>query len=552
MNVKQFKRRWLQSKIEPELFYLPISKKILTEIEVFIGIRHYCEFDLSTIKWTNANQVMYSHIVVKNEEGNIVFNSTNQDISTGYRFKLLIPSSSEKIHIFVKIISGAVIDNIWHDIEIDITHYETIVSGIPFYQYSVICNQYPHCYLITHKTVDGRIDLKCFYSGASKSRFKEAYLTEKNQYTLYYIGNNEMEKVCTVDNWDMLDQFYASEEGPEKRVTNLAFTTSNLPWNIKGSMQGIAIAPTGNTGGLGILYSRAGRVLPGDCFTIPSHVEREIYDEDDVFLGNSIMDITNIPTVTEITQVVNQGFPVYGIKSGKINNENAYVGGYKRSPRYAITQLNPDTKYIKAKFTNNVTDSYYKNNKHGVIYNLSHLELYNNNAYNSGNIYKAFRTSLFENLKILPINSNERIKEKAWGTTNYIINACCIGHEHSTEPIYFVNGVSIDNIQQTIDYIRSMGYPNVTVLYNHHVSPDRSLIPGQQDADRAGRFSDDESSLSREPTKRGKTFTKQISVSFKNINNPSEYLGKDVVWRNSTLYAITDDFEYYYNIANPE
>ena len=76
MNVKQFKRRWLQSKIEPELFYLPISKKILTEIEVFIGIRHYCEFDLSTIKWTNANQVMYSHIVVKNEEGNIVFNST--------------------------------------------------------------------------------------------------------------------------------------------------------------------------------------------------------------------------------------------------------------------------------------------------------------------------------------------------------------------------------------------------------------------------------------------------------------------------------------------
>lgn len=522
------------------------------EIEVFIGIQHYYEFDLSTIKWTNTTRGMWSHIVVKDDSDNIVFNSTDQDISTGYHFKLLVSSNTKKAHIFVKIISGAVVDNIWHDVEIDISQYVTINDGVPFYSYSIVCNQHPHCYLITHKAVDGRIDLKCFYSGASKSRFKEAYLTEKNQYTLYYVGNNEMEEICTVDNWDMLDQFYAVETDPRKSVTNLAFTTSSYSYNTKGSIQGIAIPPTGNTARLGISYSGIGYVLPGDCCTIPSHVEREIYDENGVCLGNSIMDITNIPTVTEVTQVKNQGYPVYGVQSDKRNDQYVYVGGYKRCPRYAITQLNPDTKYVKTEFTNNVADPYTKNNEHGVIYNLAHLELYNNDSYNSDSIYKSFKTSLFENLKILPINSNERIKEKAWGDIDYVVNACCIGHGHSTKPVYFSSGVSIEHIQQNIDYIKNLGYPKVDVLYNHHTSPDRSLIPGQQDADRAGYFSDDTSSLSYEPTKNGKIFTKQISVSFKNANNPSEILGKDAVWRNSTLYAITDDFEYYYNIANSE
>ena len=86
MTVKQFKRRWLNSKIEPELFYLPVGKKegrqpFIFEIEVFedgaktIWLRYNSSYFLTVGGLENCT--LYN---LKDSNGNFVTKETHPDL----------------------------------------------------------------------------------------------------------------------------------------------------------------------------------------------------------------------------------------------------------------------------------------------------------------------------------------------------------------------------------------------------------------------------------------------------------------------------------------
>ncbi len=88
MNVKQFKRRWVNSKVEPELFYMSVPKKenldsMIFEIEVY-----NCEEKLDILMINNLNYGLFSdlqlHILynLRDLNGNLITPKDNPELFT--------------------------------------------------------------------------------------------------------------------------------------------------------------------------------------------------------------------------------------------------------------------------------------------------------------------------------------------------------------------------------------------------------------------------------------------------------------------------------------
>ena len=94
MTIKQLKRRVVQGLVEPELFYMPFGKKITKQFakQLIIDIRLFNTLNLNNMEYSNtegiANYTIDGHIVIKDLDGNIVYNSKQEQYYSNWLYIL--------------------------------------------------------------------------------------------------------------------------------------------------------------------------------------------------------------------------------------------------------------------------------------------------------------------------------------------------------------------------------------------------------------------------------------------------------------------------------
>lgn len=91
MNTKQFKRRWVNSKIEPELFYVPIKKE--EEVRIYINKKAPKYYDFYEHKWVRDNNyfAVDGIIAIKNKKGKIVYITPDIQHYTMWQESIILP-----------------------------------------------------------------------------------------------------------------------------------------------------------------------------------------------------------------------------------------------------------------------------------------------------------------------------------------------------------------------------------------------------------------------------------------------------------------------------
>lgn len=116
MTIKQFKKRWVRSMVEPELIYMPVEEKKDGILQ--LGIYSYIGYNYDTKQYitTRGTVAINGTVVILNSANKIVYNSKN--INNGQSSHVVeLPYGKYK----VKIISayGAKADNEWRTIVIN-------------------------------------------------------------------------------------------------------------------------------------------------------------------------------------------------------------------------------------------------------------------------------------------------------------------------------------------------------------------------------------------------------------------------------------------------
>lgn len=126
MNVKQFKRRWLNSKVEPELFYLPVKKE--KEEEPVYSLRIWCK----TFAWRVDNKIVtiqrndiacYAMFVIIDKNRGTIYRSYtykyihNVSLPEGeYKLRWIIVHPLPLRNSYVS--NGAYVNNRWYDFRV--------------------------------------------------------------------------------------------------------------------------------------------------------------------------------------------------------------------------------------------------------------------------------------------------------------------------------------------------------------------------------------------------------------------------------------------------
>lgn len=124
MNIKQFKKRWLMSKIEPELFYMPAGKKEKEVKYVSISIRFIMsnKYDLGTKDFMPLTQEDISNYDYQNCSCGCVIKTSKEEIvylrRSTYSYHYLRNIKCGKYSIKILLSNQAEIDNKWIDFEI--------------------------------------------------------------------------------------------------------------------------------------------------------------------------------------------------------------------------------------------------------------------------------------------------------------------------------------------------------------------------------------------------------------------------------------------------
>lgn len=121
MTIKQFKKRWLMSKIEPELFYMPAKKKDENIIgRLIIEFIPYDTFDIDTEEFSNTRKRnIPAMIVIKNVKDEVVYKSEYYL----NRVDILLPLGTY----YVKVVKvrGYLLDEIFHEVIVDKNYITT-------------------------------------------------------------------------------------------------------------------------------------------------------------------------------------------------------------------------------------------------------------------------------------------------------------------------------------------------------------------------------------------------------------------------------------------
>ena len=408
MTIKQFKKRWLMSKIKPELFYMPVNKKETGIGRLVVWFYKYNTFNIDTevFSTTGRTEFISAIAIVKNENGDVVYKTD------GYSYSIIteLPLGTY----YVKIVSayGVVLDEAFHKVVVDKNYEKTGESiflkiTLPFQIF-----QEKHFYINEAPTKVWEDDVKGDYVSCNSSLYlsrievsdkftKEKYISFSGLNNTDIVGYKIYGKTCLNDSY--------KKEIWETHIDNAVFFRKYQTSTSVSNTYMIGAKPSGDYVE-GDFETLAPYGIYSDYTVVANNAARHIEENHDIIVYDAYTEEIISQSHEKLSGYTNAGSP-RPTTSYIVSRIEYEYNTYSSNPTYNFDSIDPV-------FFNNGNQLVYKQSNGSYNY----IKTWNDYINLKDDLNNAEVLPLYDNdLQILKDNFNiESFRSQPYGGQNFI------------------------------------------------------------------------------------------------------------------------------------